>query len=580
MVKWLIYPWTGRNSIRIKLVFGVLLLAGPLIALLHYYNYYTVRLVQNQVSISNHNMISLYMNQIDKGLDTVDQYLLSLATSNDDVRILGGSASDDEYRLTQIWLSNKLNTDLLMYKTVANSMFVYSLSRKEVTDAIVGVSDQEYTRVSRYIRDELFAIPPERELTEGWFVRDIEGNHYLFRIYRAENAWVGAWVNLITLKTPLTLVHLGVEGTSMFLDDSNRPLSDVNYLESHGIELNSQQQETELVGNEKYLVVLQHSSKGNFSLAAMIPVATVLQNLPYLNRIVIIITIISILLLPVFFLFLRKVVLTPLNRILSAMKRIGDGNVHSRIEPYRTSVEFMIVHSTFNRMMEQMEELKIHVYEEQLKKQKAELEHLQLQINPHFFMNTLNLIYSLALDKDYELIKEMTLRLVRYFRYMFRSNLTFVPLKDELEHVRNYIGIHELRYQQKLDCQIEAPDQLMQVPVPPLLIQSFVANTLKHAYTVSETAPVLEVQVCVDESEAIPYMLISVKDEGIGFKDDVLELLNAGERIVDEQGEHIGIWNSWHRLRLLYGSEASIVFSNEVPHGALVRLKIPLHTNK
>ncbi|WNS41830.1 histidine kinase [Paenibacillus sp. MMS20-IR301] len=582
MKKWLLYPWTGRNSIRMKLALGVVLSAIPLLILLHYYNYYTVRVVQNQVSISNHNMISLYMKQIDKGLDTVDQYLLGLASSNYDVRNLGAPSSEDEYRLTQYWVSTKLNTDMMMYKTVVNSMFVYSLSRKELTDSIAGVGDAEYLRVSRYIGEELLVSPDPDEFSTGWFVKDIGGSHYLFRLLRAENAWAGAWVNLSTLQTPLAYINLGADGTSMFLDDRNQPLSDEGYLDAHKFKLAAGQPENGLAGSGggKYLVVMQHSSKGNFSLAAIIPNATLLQNLPYLNRIVTGITIISILLLPVFFLYLRKVVLVPLNRILTAMKRIGDGNVNTRIEPYPTSVEFMAVHSTFNRMMEQMEELKIHVYEEQLSKQKAELQHLQLQMNPHFFMNTLNLIYSLALDKDYELIKEMTLRLVRYFRYMFRSNLTFVTLGDELEHVRNYTGIHELRYQQQLICRIEAPEQLLQVPVPPLLIQSFVENTLKHAYADVKELPVLEVQVSLDETGATPYMLITVKDEGTGYEESMLALLNKGERIIDGQGnEHIGIWNVWHRLRLLYGDKATLLFTNAEPHGAIVQLKLPLHAN-
>ncbi len=105
-----------------------------------------------------------------------------------------------------------------------------------------------------------------------------------------------------------------------------------------------------------------------------------------------------------------------------------------------------MVNHTFNGMMEQIQELRIHVYEEQLNKQKAELQHLQLQINPHFFMNSLNIIYNLALVKNYALIQEMAISLVQYFRYMFRSNLTFLPLKDELQHIRNYIRIQELRF--------------------------------------------------------------------------------------------------------------------------------------
>jgi len=88
------------------------------------------------------------------------------------------------------------------------------------------------------------------------------------------------------------------------------------------------------------------------------------------------------------------------------------------------------------------------------------------------------------LDKDFELIKDMTLRLVKHFRYMFRSNLTFVPLKDELEHVRNYLAIHELRFQQKLNCRIDAPDPLLKAMVPPLIIQTYVENALKYASSV------------------------------------------------------------------------------------------------
>jgi two-component system, sensor histidine kinase YesM len=579
-LKWITYPWNSRNSIRIKLALGVLLIAAPLIAFLHYYNFYTVRVVHNQVSISNKNMLSLYMNQINAGLDNVDQYLLSLASSNYELQIMENPVTEDEYVLAQLRLSNKLNADLPMYRAMTNSIFVYSPMRKEITDATRLTSDNDYLLVKQFIQsggmESMYRQHPEQK----WFVHPIEGQYYLFRLYRTGELWIGAWVNVKTLKSPLSFIDLGAHGASLFLTDHHQPMTDQEYLQQHQIELQPEQTGAYMAGpNRQYLVVEEPSTKGNFSLAAIIPNETVLQNLPYLNRIVIIITAISILLLPVFFLFLRRTVLVPLNRILAAMKRIGDGKVHTRIEPIRTSDEFMTVHRTFNHMMEQMEQLKISVYEEQLSKQKAELQHLQLQINPHFFMNTLNLIYSLALDKDFELIKEMTLRLVKYFRYMFRSNLTFVPLKDELEHVRNYIGIHELRFQQKLVCDIQAPEDLRLAVVPPLMIQTFVENALKHAGSI-EAPLVLAVHVELEVVDAMPYMGITIQDQGAGFREELLSLINAGERVVDEQGEHIGIWNTWHRLRLLYGERASLSFSNAVPHGAIVKLRLPLHPGK
>nr|WP_246427687.1 histidine kinase [Paenibacillus phyllosphaerae] len=563
-----------------KLALGGLLTIGPLIALLHFYNYYAASVVHNQVSISNRNMISLYMQEIDTGLGNVDQYLVGLAASNYNVQILDRPRSEDDFVLSQLSLTNQLTTDLLMYKTMVNSIFVYSPERERIAaDAVDEVDMDEYDKVVQYIEDKLFTSGQEGRLSRAWFVRNIEGNHYLFRVLRSGDVWVGAWVNMQTLKSPLAYVNLGADGASLFLNEQNQPLTDIGYWQSHRLALTGEQKETFLTAgdDEDYLVVSEHSAKGDFSLAAVIPTATVLQNLPYLNRIVVFISVIGVLLLPAFFLFIRKVVLVPLNRIVAAMKRIGDGNVNTRIEPIRTSEEFTIVHTMFNRMMEQIEELKIHVYEEQLDKQKAELQHLQLQINPHFFMNTLNLIYSLALDRDYELIKEMTLRLVRYFRYMFRSNLTFVPLKDELEHVRNYIGIHELRYQQQLTTRIQVADPLLQAPIPPLVIQSFVENALKHAYPDGETVPVIEVVIDLDETEHGEYMRLMIRDEGKGFREDVLELLNAGQRVVDEQGEHIGVWNIWHRLRLLYGNQAEMAFWNDEPQGAIVQIRLPLY---
>ena len=228
--------------------------------------------------------------------------------------------------------------------------------------------------------------------------------------------------------------------------------------------------------------------------------------------------------------------------------------------PFPTSDEFRMVNHTFNGMMEQIQELRIHVYEEQLNKQKAELQHLQLQINPHFFMNSLNIIYNLALVKNYALIQEMAISLVQYFRYMFRSNLTFLPLKDELQHIRNYIRIQELRFPDQLAFETSAPEFLLSARIPPLVIQTFVENSIKHA--VSSEGPVaIAVRVDLDDNREAPMIVIEVRDWGSGFTEEVLREIRAGNRIVDAQGgEHIGIWNVRRRLGLLYGDRSDIQF--------------------
>src|SRR5690606_22194069 len=108
----------------------------------------------------------------------------------------------------------------------------------------------------------------------------------------------------------------------------------------------------------------------------------------------------------------------------------------------------------------------------QINKQREELQRLQLQVNPHFYLNSLNIVYNLAKVKNYNLIMEMSSALSNYFRFLFRNNTSFVKLRDELEHTRNYLYIQTLRFPEQLKWSINSPEYFNDVPVPPLIVQS------------------------------------------------------------------------------------------------------------
>ncbi|MFC3843506.1 sensor histidine kinase, partial [Paenibacillus sp. MAH-36] len=169
-----------------------------------------------------------------------------------------------------------------------------------------------------------------------------------------------------------------------------------------------------------------------------------------------------------------------------------------------------------------------------------------------------------------------SLSLMKYFRYMLRSNLSLVKLKDELEHTQNYFRIQELRFPESLTCQINAPEYLIDTYVPPLVIQTFVENTVKHAITLDEPIHI-SIDIDVIEQDHVPYITISIQDTGTGFPDDVLHVLQKEESLVTEQGEHLGIWNIQRRLRLLYAQSAQISFSNRLPRGAAILITLPIH---
>jgi Predicted signal transduction protein with a C-terminal ATPase domain len=563
------------NSIRVKLVISVLVVTVPLIALLFYNNYYAIHVVRDQVAHSNKNMLSLYMREIDNGLEDVNKYLVSLVSSDMDVQIMDLPQNSDDYILSKSRLSAKLSNNILIYKT--DAFFVYSIAEDDLMDVADGRIDlSEKETVRKFIRDGVRSDPEWGAIRNpNWFTVTIGGKFYLMRMMLVGDILVGSWVRADSITLPLSLIHFGEKGGSLLLRSDGNVMIRTSQVHTEGIDFRQDMSGYYLSGSkDQYLVVGERSQTADFTLVALIPNSVILQNLPYLNRVVFLISALGIVLLPGFLLFLRKALLIPLRRIEAVMKRIGEGNFKFRIEPYPTSNEFKLVNSTFNRMMAQIEELKISVYEEQLNKQKAELQHLQLQINPHFFMNTLSIIYNLALTRSYETIKEMSLLLVQYFRYMFRSNLTFVPLMEELEHVRNYARIHELRFQQDLKFEIHVSGDMDKVHIPPLIIQTFVENATKHAVSLDRSLRIA-VDIRMEDSLPEPYLQIRIRDNGKGFKEEVLRELREGNRVVDEQGEHIGIWNAWHRMRLLYGSKARLDFSNEESGGAVVIIRLP-----
>ncbi|WP_337102591.1 sensor histidine kinase [Paenibacillus sp. YIM B09110] len=568
------------NSIRLKLVVGVLVITVPLLIFLIYNNVYAIGVVRDQVAESNRNMITLYMAQIDDNLNDIDKYVTNLIVNDKDLQTMTNANSEKERILAKVRLNQKMSADVTAFKSV-NSIFLYTNVEQEYVDAYQEIGEtQERDQVRAYIGDRISELQQTSNFDlSSWHVVEIEKTYYLFRILRTSDVYAGAWVKIDKLAVPLSLLNLGERGLSLFATENGTPMEHEETVRLNEIDLTQELEHYYLSGGKnKYLVVGEPSAKGNFSLMALIPDEQILGHLPYLRRIVTIISIIAIIFVPACLLLLRKLVLRPLNRIMTAMRRIGDGNMNVRIEPFPTSDEFQMVNMTFNGMMEQIQELRIHVYEEQLSKQKAELQHLQLQINPHFFMNSLNIVYNLALVKNFELIQEMTLCLVQYFRYMFRSNLSFVPLKDEIQHIRNYARIQELRFPNKLSFEFGSPDFLKSTLVPPLVIQSFVENAVKHTSVTSNSPIRISVLIDIDESGNEPLLAISVRDTGKGYPEDILKEIRAGQRVIDAQGgEHIGIWNVQRRLGLLYGDRASISFENsEDPSGAVVRILLPL----
>lgn len=321
------------KTIHFKLGTGILIFLIPFILLLAYNNFYTIALIRSQVAASNKNAVSLYLKQIDINLENVDKYLSDMMW-NTDLAIINTNVNSNEYSLAVARLGNKLTNDIVLYNSI-ESFFIYSALKSEYIYVSNGnLSYEEQEKVNLYIKDTVTKSRTSNGLlTAKWSIWNINGNYYLYHILRVGNNYAGAWVRAENLLVPLEESKFNNNTLSLFMTDQHEPMNNSQLINGNKIDLSQNFEQYYLTGTErKFIVVGVRSEKGNFSMVAITRDDSILSTFPYIRQIVVFIAIATIILMPVYFLILSKVVIKPIKRILFVMKRIRHGNMDTRID--------------------------------------------------------------------------------------------------------------------------------------------------------------------------------------------------------------------------------------------------------
>ena len=190
-----------------------------------------------------------------------------------------------------------------------------------------------------------------------------------------------------------------------------------------------------------------------------------------------------------------------------------------------------------------------------------QLEYLRYQINPHFFMNTLNNIHALV-DIDPEQAKETIVELSKMMRYvLYEGNKQRVPLGRELEFIRHYVSLMQLRYTDKVSITLDLPAEVPDRQMPPLLLITFIENAFKHGVSYQKPS-FIDVKVTVDDGQ----LLFNCLNSKTGGQPE----------IDNEKQGGVGLANVRKRLELLYGHRYTLHI-NETPDTYHVELKFPLN---
>ena len=237
-------------------------------------------------------------------------------------------------------------------------------------------------------------------------------------------------------------------------------------------------------------------------------------------------------------------------------------------------VEFAEAGKVLNMLADKINKLKIDIYEEQLEKKKVELDYAQLQIRPHFYINCLNVIYSLAQIGEVEQIQKISLCVSKYLRYIFHKSLEPVNVAEEIGFVKNYLQV--IDSVNGVDCKLEivVEEGLEQFPVPPLMIQTFIENSVVHGMNIEELFCVT-IRVESWKEEEKEYVKITIEDSGKGIPKDVRDKWNQGQFETEDVCYHVGVRNAAKRMQMLYGENARLQFEERENGGSLVVMLFP-----
>jgi len=256
----------------------------------------------------------------------------------------------------------------------------------------------------------------------------------------------------------------------------------------------------------------------------------------------------------------------PIRHLVEGFKKIRDKTFAARV-PEGTSREFAYVQQGFNEMAQEIQWLAGSVYEEQIRSRDAKLKQLQAQVNPHFLYNCLAYITSMNDMENREAVASMAHHLGDYYRYTTRTDLERSPLREELRLVDHYLEIYRMRMT-RLAYALDVPDGMGDFIVPRLFLQPIVENAIVHGI---EKKPG-EAEIRISGSWENGVCVLVVDDNGAGLPEDRITELQSRISAAEESDRGYGLWNTYHRLQLMYGKSSGLELSPSPLGGLRVRI--------
>lgn len=528
-----------------------------------------ISMLQKQEEESLDYILRMYQRNLNNALSRIDTDLQDILSSKSTLRLLENPSN------LQRWLASYSLFNLLKDKRVSTEdVDAYIISTREYDGFLVSRSENIGYSDLTFI-DDFFKDASDRgNKNSGWISAQLNGKGYLMKYYVYGDICISALLSEDRVQQILSYGQNTNKLVEFYVTDSDRRIICSSNPEwEYGEKVPDEAgvgrhftQRKQGVMNDAYYII------GNAERVS------IFGHSPFFV-IILVMLFISLILLAMMLEFINKEVVSPVKILSETSEKIRLGDLSVRPEYHCQNSEMLELKNMYGTMLDTIVDLKLKEYEKVIQIKDSELKYMHMQLKPHFFLNALSTINSMAYQNKNEEIHEFIQAFSENIRYMFKVGLYTVSLEEEIDNVEKYLHMQRLLYGDSFYAYFEVPDELKQWKIPQMLLHTFMENIFKHVMDINSFVSIF--MLCSTEEHNGQTMLkIEIHNTGKHFEEKIIRLINDGEGEGEEPCKGIGLVNTKGILTIMYDSPNLMKLENEEPEGAQITIWIPEETRR
>ena len=460
-----------------------------------------------------------------------------------------GKTLNYEELIQQKWFLNQQKQSDTLFLTPLHDCSYYDKNKDQI---IVTFGRKVYGKNGKYAGLILIDLPPASiiKLSDAFL---LERNQYNIKI------------NITDAKGGL-------------IYDSDLSSGRVNYSEINKEELLMYQKNP-----NNYLVIEETTKQLGMKVNTVIPRSTMFLRIGFIQKVTLLLVVILIVVIISAAILFSKRMVHLIRKLQNSMKCLEGGN-YELITDSVGNDEIGSLVKSYNHMVGKMEALIEEVYQAGVRQKNAQFLALRTQINPHFLFNTLESIRIKAILNGDDAVADMVKMLAKIFRTVLDSDKKNYRVRDELENIRSYIQLQNIRFDNVITLREDIDPQIYDARIMSILFQPVVENCFKYGSKESG----IPIQILITGQLAEENMMVfTIRDDGQGMTPERLEAVRRElylaqdveiqeEKSGEESASHrIGLRNIAERLHLRYGSDGKLWIVSSDEQGTVVEIHVP-----